>query len=56
MNFTKIREELGWAPKTSFEEGLQQTVAWYKEQQQWWHKIKSKEYLEYYEKQYGRRS
>ena len=55
INFTKIREELGWTPKTSFDAGLQQTVAWYEQQQHWWQKIKSGEYREYYEKQYGRR-
>lgn len=47
----KIRA-LGWAPKISFDEGLQKTAEWYKNNQSWWKKIKSGEYLEYYKKQY----
>lgn len=45
INFSKIRSELGWVPKTSFEAGLRQTVDWYRQNQPWWQKIKSGEYL-----------
>jgi dTDP-glucose 4,6-dehydratase len=55
INFTKIREELGWTPTTSFDEGVQKTVAWYLDHRPWWQKIKSGEYRQYYEKQYGQR-
>jgi dTDP-glucose 4,6-dehydratase len=53
IDFSKIKSELGWQPRTSFEEGMQKTVEWYKENPDWWKKIKSGEYLKYYEEQYG---
>lgn len=53
IDFSKIRSKLGWEPKTTFEEGMQKTVEWYKRNQDWWRNIKSSEYLKYYEKQYG---
>jgi len=46
-------KELGWSPEVSLEEGLSLTVDWYKNNQDWWKKIKSGEFLEYYRKQYG---
>lgn len=45
---------LGWKPQFSFEDGLRQTVKWYKENEWWWKKLKSGEYLDYYKKQYGK--
>jgi len=39
LDSTKIKEELGWAPKTSFEEGLKKTVQWYKENEKWWKEL-----------------
>ena len=53
MNFSKAKNELGWSPKTSFEEGMKKTVEWYKNNEVWWRKIKSGEYMDYYKKQYG---
>jgi dTDP-glucose 4,6-dehydratase len=53
MSFEKIRREFGWEPKTSFDAGMKKTVEWYKNNEDWWRKIKSGEYLEYYKKQYG---
>ncbi len=50
----KIERELGWHPRVSFEEGLRDTIEWYKEHGDWVDNIKSGEYLKYYEKQYGR--
>jgi dTDP-glucose 4,6-dehydratase len=46
---------LGWRPAHDFEEGLAETVAWYRERRDWWEPLKSGEYREYYEKQYARR-
>lgn len=43
---------LGWSPKIFFDDGLTKTVEWYKNNEAWWRKIKSGEYLEYYKKQY----
>lgn len=48
----KIRA-LGWMPVASFDGGLTKTVLWYKNNEVWWKKIKSGEYLEYYRKQYA---
>lgn len=45
---------LGWKPETGWEEGMARTVAWYRDNAWWWRKIKSGEFKEYYERQYGR--
>ncbi len=49
----KVRA-LGWEAQTHFAEGLQRTVAWYRDNEPWWGPIRSGEYREYYERQYGR--
>jgi dTDP-glucose 4,6-dehydratase len=54
LDNTKIRK-LGWQPGHNFDRALAQTVRWYVENEWWWRKIKSGEYREYYEAQYGRR-
>lgn len=53
VDWTKIRDELGWEPQHSFDEWLEKTVQWYKDNELWWKHIKSGEYKEYYAKQYG---
>ncbi len=50
----KIRSELGWEALVRFEEGLAETVDWYRDNRGWWEPIRSGEYREYYERQYGR--
>jgi dTDP-glucose 4,6-dehydratase len=53
IDWTKIKEELGWEPMHSFEEWLEKTVKWYQENEEWWKNIKSGEYQTYYKSQYG---
>lgn len=55
IDATKIREELGWQPKYTFEEGLKKTIDWYLENRSWWENIVSGEYKEYYKRQYGQK-
>jgi dTDP-glucose 4,6-dehydratase len=50
----KIRSELGWEPRVHFEQGLERTVEWYRDNEWWWEPIRSGAYREYYERQYGR--
>jgi dTDP-glucose 4,6-dehydratase len=50
----KIREQLGWEAHVRFAEGLERTVRWYRENEEWWGPIRSGEYRAYYERQYGR--
>ena len=45
---------LGWEPQVLFDEGLRRTVEWYRQNEWWWSPIRSGEYREYYERQYGR--
>jgi len=52
LDCAKIRDEVGWQPSHKFEDALRATVAWYKENEEWWKQIKTGEYLEYYKKQY----
>lgn len=54
IDFSKIKNELGWEPQVNFEEGLKQTIEWYKNHESWWKNIKSGDYQEYYKKQYGK--
>jgi dTDP-glucose 4,6-dehydratase len=53
LSSEKVRA-LGWEPRVRFDEGLEQTVAWYRENNWWWEPIRSGDYREYYERQYGR--
>jgi dTDP-glucose 4,6-dehydratase len=53
LSSEKVRA-LGWQPRMRFADGLEQTVAWYRENSWWWEPIRSGDYREYYERQYGR--
>jgi dTDP-glucose 4,6-dehydratase len=54
LDTAKLRG-LGWAPKRTFDESLEETVAWYRDRRDWWEPIKSGEYRAYYKEQYGAR-
>jgi len=47
-------QQLGWRARTGFEEGLERTVSWYRDNEWWWEPIRSGAYREYYERHYGR--
>ena len=53
VDWSKIQNELGWKPLNDFDEWLEKTVNWYKENETWWRDIKTGEYKNYYKKQYG---
>ena len=52
---TKIREELGWYPETTFEVGIVRTIEWYLNHQDWVEEVTSGDYQKYYERMYGDR-
>ncbi len=52
---TKIHRELGWLPKTGFDEGVSRTVKWYLDNKAWWQDIIAGDYKDYYERMYGGR-
>jgi dTDP-glucose 4,6-dehydratase len=53
LSSDKLRD-LGWEPQTRFDDGLARTVEWYRDNSWWWEPIRSGDYREYYERQYGR--
>jgi len=55
INFSKIKNELGWEPTVTLEAGLAQTVEWFKANELWWKNVKSGEYQKYYTEQYEKR-
>ena len=55
IDASKIKNELGWIPKHNFENGLQETIKWYLENESWWKRIISGDYQKYYELQYSNR-
>ena len=55
IDASKLQRELGWKPSITFEEGLEKTVDWYLENQDWIKKVTSGEYQEYYQKMYTER-
>lgn len=55
IDSTKLHRELGWEPSLQFEEGIEKTVKWYLENQEWLDQVTSGDYQKYYEKMYGDR-
>jgi dTDP-glucose 4,6-dehydratase len=56
IDASKIRKELGWCPRVPFNEGIEKTVRWYIEHQDWMSRVISGEYLDFYEKNYHNRN
>ncbi len=52
---SRLRDELGWRPEVGFDEGIELTARWYRENRPWWDRVKSGEYMQYYERTYGSR-
>lgn len=55
IDWTKAKNELGYEPKFNLDTYLEKTIQWYQANEWWWRKLKSKEYQEYYKKQYKER-
>ena len=55
IDSTKLQRELGWEPSLQFEEGIEKTVKWYLDNQEWLDNITSGDYMKYYEEMYNGR-
>ena len=56
IDATKIKTQLGWEPtRSAWPDALRETIQWYLDHEDWWRRVKSGAYREYYEKQYGGR-
>jgi dTDP-glucose 4,6-dehydratase len=53
IDASKINKELGWKPSVTFEEGLEKTINWYLNNQEWLQNVTSGAYKDYYQKQYS---
>lgn len=55
VDWSKMKNELDWEPSVTLEEGLRQTIEWFKSNEEWWKNVKSGAYQDYYKQQYGDR-
>ncbi len=55
VDYTKIKQELGWEPKVSFDDGIKKTIAWYLANNDWSKSVLSGEYLNFYDLNYSAR-
>jgi dTDP-glucose 4,6-dehydratase len=55
IDATKLKDDLGWLPSVTFEEGLEKTVDWYLANEEWLNNVTSGNYQQYYEQQYKNR-
>mgnify|MGYP001791528524 FL=1 len=54
IDASKMRDELGWQPsRSAWPNGLEETVRWYQDNAEWWQRVRSGAYRDYYEKMYG---
>jgi dTDP-glucose 4,6-dehydratase len=56
LSSAKLTAETGWQPRVGFEEGLRETIEWYRSNTEWTARVKSGEYQHYYEKNYAGRA
>ena len=54
IDSTKLHKEFGWEPSLQFEEGLEKTVQWYLNNQEWLDNVTSGDYQKYYQEMYSR--
>jgi dTDP-glucose 4,6-dehydratase len=55
IDSSKLQRELGWSPSVTFEQGLEKTVEWYLQNEEWLNQVTSGEYQQYYDLQYQKR-
>lgn len=55
MDASKIRQELGWTPSVTFDEGLRQTIDWYLDNSSWLANVMNENYQKYFTEQYGKK-
>lgn len=55
IDSSKLHNELGWSPSLQFEEGIEKTVKWYLENEEWLKRVTSGEYKKYYTEMYHNR-
>jgi dTDP-glucose 4,6-dehydratase len=55
IDASKIKKELGWQPRYTFEKGITETIVWYLNNKDWWQRIISGDYIDYYKKMYENR-
>jgi dTDP-glucose 4,6-dehydratase len=55
VDSSKLTRLTGWLPEVSFEDGIRDTVEWYRDHESWWRPIKKGEFRQYYERMYGQR-
>ncbi len=55
VDSAKLTRATGWRPRVAFEQGIRDTVQWYRDHEAWWRPIKQGEFRQYYERMYGQR-
>ena len=55
IDATKIKQELGWTPNTTFDTGIQTTIQWYLANENWWRSVLDGSYRAYYDRMYSNR-
>ena len=55
IDYRKLQKELGWEPSLQFEEGIEETVKWYLDNQEWMDNVTSGDYQKYYDNMYSNR-